>query len=241
VFTSLPGPGEVSEVVLGEHGLVHGVGADSVYVDLSTIPPSLIRRIHRELAGRGCHVLDAPVSGGPGGAERGTLQLMVGGEEAIYERVLPALRDLGDKVSHIGEIGAGSIAKLCHNTLGYCANLALAEVFTLAVKAGVRPERLLEAILGGGYGQGLMLTRKIPDTIFQGRWEPAGFQLALARKDVGLTTELAREHDVPMTVASLVEQEYIEALARGWGAKDSSTIWALQEQRAGVEVRSSDR
>jgi 3-hydroxyisobutyrate dehydrogenase len=181
--------------------------------------------------------MDAPVSGGPVGAERATLQVMCGGDEEVYNRVRPALLGIGDKVSYIGEIGAGAIAKLCHNTMSYCANLAMAEVFTLGVKAGIKPEKLLEAISGGAYGQNNMLKHRVPNIIFKGAWEPAGFYLALARKDVGLATELAREYNVPMNVASLAEQALIEGLSRGWEALDSSAIWMLQEERAGITVR----
>ena len=237
ILTSLPGPKQVEEVALGEGGILQGAASGAVYADLSTSSPTLIRRIYAEFAGHGIHVLDAPVSGGPLGAERATLQVMVGGDEAVYERVRPALLGIGDKVSYIGEIGSGEIAKLCHNTMSYCANLALAEVFTLGVKAGVKPEKLLEAIQGGAYGQGYMLKHRIPNLVFKGGFDGAGFELGLARKDVGLATALAGECNVPMNVASLAEQALIEGLARGWDAKDSSAIWMLQEERAGVKVR----
>ena len=237
ILTSLPGPKQVEGVALDEGGILQGAAKGAVYADLSTSSPSLIRRIHREFGEQGIHVLDAPVSGGTLGAERATLQVMVGGDEAIYERVRPVLLAIGDKVSYIGEIGSGQIAKLCHNTMTYCANLALAEVFTLGVKAGVKPEQLLEAIQGGAYGQGNMLKHRIPERIFKGGFDQAGFYLALARKDVGLATELAREFNVPMNVASLAEQALIEGLARGWDARDASAIWILQEERAGVKVR----
>jgi 3-hydroxyisobutyrate dehydrogenase len=237
ILTSLPGPKQVEEVALGEGGILQGAAKGAVYADLSTSSPTLIRRIYQTFAEQGVHVLDAPVSGGPVGAERGTLQVMVGGDEEIYERVRSALLGIGDKVSYIGAIGAGAIAKLCHNTLSYCAALAAAEVFTLGVKAGVEPEKLLEAIQGGAFGQGNLLKHRLPNIIFKGGFDEAGFYLALARKDVGLATELAREHNVPMNVASLAEQALIEGLARGWEAKDSSAIWMLQEERAGVTVR----
>jgi 3-hydroxyisobutyrate dehydrogenase len=238
ILTSLPGPAQVEEVALGEGGILQGAARGAVYADLSTSSPTLIRRISAAFGEQGIHVLDAPVSGGPVGAERATLQVMVGGDEAVYERVRPALLGIGDKVSYIGEIGSGAIAKLCHNAVSYCAALALAEVFTLGVKAGVKPEKLLEAIQGGAYGQGNMLGHRIPNIIFKGAFDEAGFYLALARKDVGLATELAREYNVPMNVASLAEQALIEGLARGWDAKDSSAIWLLQEERAGITVRS---
>ena len=237
ILTSLPGPKQVEEVALGEGGILQGAATGAVYADLSTSSPTLIRRIYAEFREHGVHVLDAPVSGGPIGAERATLQVMVGGDQEVYERVRPALLGIGDKVSYVGEIGSGEIAKLCHNTLGYCASLALAEVFTLGVKAGVAPEKLLEVLQGGAYGQGNMLKHRIPNIVFKGAFDEAGFYLTLARKDVGLATELARELNVPMNVASLAEQALIEGLARGWDAKDSSAIWLLQEERAGVTVR----
>ena len=240
VLSSLPGPREVEHVALGEQGVIHGAPRDAIYADLSTSSPSLIRRIHGLFGERGIDVLDAPVSGGPLGAERGTLQVMVGGDEAVFERARPALEAIGDKVSHIGEIGAGTIAKLVHNLISYCAGQALAEGFTLGVKAGVRPEKLLEAVQGGAYGQGYMLSYRIPEVVFKGDFDRPRFALALARKDVGLANELAREYNVPMTMGALAEQTLVEALARGWGDKDSSAApFMLQEERAGVKLRTS--
>lgn len=237
IFTSLPGPKQVEAVALGEGGILQGASKGAIYADLSTSSPTLIRRIYAEFKSQGLNVLDAPVSGGPGGAERATLQIMVGGDRAIYDQVRPVLLNIGDKVSYIGEIGAGEVAKLCHNTLSYATALALAEVFTLGVKAGVEPEMLLEAIQGGAFGQGNALKHRLPNVIFKDRFEQADFYLALARKDVGLATELARELNVPMNVSSLAEQALIEGLARGWDTQDSSAIWKLQEERAGVKVR----
>jgi 3-hydroxyisobutyrate dehydrogenase len=239
VLTSLPGPKEVEQVALGEQGIGQGAPRDAIYADLSTSSPTLIRRIHALLGERGIHVLDAPVSGGPIGAQRGTLQIMVGGDEAIFERARPALLAIGDKVSHIGEIGAGAIAKLVHNTMSYSAGLAIAECLTLGVKAGVNPEKLLEAVRGGAYGQGYMLSYRVPEVVFKADYDNPRFALELARKDVGLATELARELNVPMAVASLAEQALMEGLARGWARKDSSATFMLQEERAGVKLRSS--
>src|SRR5436853_7492594 len=115
------------------------------------------------------------------------------------------------------------------------ANIALSEVFTLGGKAGVKPEKLLEAIAGGSYGQLNKLKQRIPDRIFKGDFDQASFYLALMRKDVGLATEMAREFNVPMNMASLAEQALVEGLSRGWEARDSSATWLLQEERAGVQ------
>lgn len=239
ILTSLPGPKEVEAVALGGQGIVHRTPQGAVYADLSTSSPTLIRRIYAVFAERGIHVLDAPVSGGPYGAETATLQIMVGGDQAIFERVKPVLEAIGDKVGYMGEIGCGSVAKLVHNMVGIGASQLLAEGFTLGVKAGVKPEKLLEAIRGGAYGRGMALSRGLPEVVFKGDFDTARFALALARKDLGLATELAREYEVPIALATLAEQAMIAALNRGWGAKDSSAMFMLQEERAGVKVRSS--
>ncbi len=238
ILTSLPGPAEVEAVALGTDGILHGARRGAIYADLSPSSPTLIRRIHARGAERGIHVLDAPVSGGVRGAERGTLQVMVGGDEALFRQLKPVLEAIGDKVGYMGEIGSGTIAKLAHNMIGIYARMVVAEAFTLGVKAGVRPEALLEAVKGGAFGQGLLLTQVLPEIVFKGDFDTIRFALRLARKDLGLATELAREYDVPMAMAALAEQTMVEAIARGLGDKDFSAPWLLQEQRAGVQVRS---
>jgi len=239
ILTSLPGPAEVESVAIGADGVIHGAERGAVYADLSTGSPTAMRRIHARFAERGVAVLDAPVSGGVGGARHGTLQVMVGGDEAVYRRVKPVLEAIGDKVGYMGPIGAGTIAKLVHNTISLCTRAIVAEGFTLGVKAGVRPEALLEAVRGGSFGQGLILSRVVPDVVFKGDFDTQNFALRLARKDLGLATALAREFEVPMALASIVEQHMIEALARGWGERDSNASWQLQEERAGIAVRES--
>jgi len=139
----------------------------------------------------------------------------------------------------MGAIGAGTIAKLVHNAISLSTRAIVAEAFTLGVKAGVRPEALLEAVRGGSFGQGNILSRVVPNVVFTGDFDTQQFALRLARKDVGLATELAREFDVPMALISLVEQLMVEAVARGWGERDSNASWELQEERAGVKVRAS--
>jgi 3-hydroxyisobutyrate dehydrogenase len=163
----------------------------------------------------------------------------VGGDEGIYNEVKGVLKAIGDKVGYMGPIGAGTIAKLVHNMISIASRGLIAEGFTLGVKAGVKPEALLEAIRGASYGQGLMLSQMIPNVIFKGDFDSVRFALKLARKDIGLATELAREYDVPMPMAALAEQTMMEALARGWGDKDSTSPWMLQEEAAGVKVRAT--
>ena len=241
IFTSLPGPREVEAVALGAGGLLEGAARGSVYVDLSTSSATLIRRIHRIYRERGIDVLDAPVSGGVPGAKSGKLAVLVGGDEAVYTRVKPVLDAIGDKVMRVGEIGCGTIAKLVHNMVSACARMAIAEGMTLGVKAGVTPEALLDALQRSSFGQGRVLKEMIPNIVFPGAFEPANFALKLLRKDVGLATDLAQEYHVPMLIAAVAEQQHEEGLRRGWGERDANPLFCLQEERAGVELRTKAR
>src|SRR5258706_3682240 len=157
IFTSLPGPKEVEAVALGENGLLGRIASNAVYADLSTNSPTVIRRIHASFAQRGVAMLDAPVSGGIAGARAATLSLMVGGDEAVYRKIKPALDAIGDKVTYIGAIGSGSVAKLVHNMIVFGSVQLLAEAFTMGVRAGVPAEALVAAVENGAYGQGAML------------------------------------------------------------------------------------
>ena len=237
VFTSLPGPREVEAVALGAGGVLEGIRAGGIYVDLSTSRPTLIRQIEPQFRAKRAHVLDAPVSGGKTGAASRNLAVMVGGERDIFERIKPLLDAFGDKVFYAGSIGAGSVCKLVHNMIGHGVRQAIAEGLTLGVKAGVEAEALWQCVRRGALGRMSSLHEGIPRTVFRGSFEPPSFLLSLARKDISLATELGREFDVPMPVANLAEQMAIESLNRGWGDMDSSITFLLQEEAAGVEVR----
>lgn len=236
VFTSLPGPVEVEAVALGEKGLLAGMRPGSVWFDLTTNAPALIRRLHALFAERGVHVLDAPVSGGPRGAQTRRLALWVGGDAALFERYKPVLDAIGDQPYYVGPIGTGSVAKLVHNCAGYAIQCALAEVFTLGVKAGVDPLALFKAVRNGAVGRRRTFDGLI-EQFLPGTFEPPAFTLRLAHKDVSLATALARELHVPMRMADLALEELTEALNRGWGERDSRVAMLLQEERAGVEIR----
>ena len=236
-LTSLPGPREVEAVSIGPEGILEGSKAGSVYIDLSTSRPTLIREIEPKFRAKGVHVLDAPVSGGKSGAQSRNLAVMVGGEREIFDRMKPLLDAFGDKVFFAGSIGAGSVAKLVHNMIGHGIRQAIAEGLTLGVKAGVDPEPLWECVRRGAVGRMSALHESIANTVCKGEFEPASFALNLSRKDIGLATYLGREFNVPMPVANLAEQIAIEAMNRGWGEMDSSITFLLQEEHSGVEVR----
>lgn len=236
VFTSLPGPPEVEAVALGKQGLLEGLTAGKVYFDLSTNSPTLVRRLNEVFAARGIHMLDAPVSGGVKGAEKRKLALWIGGDEAVFTRYKPVLDAIGDQVFYVGPIGAGSIAKLVHNCAAKVLQLALAEVFTMGVKAGVDPLMLWKAVRQGAVGRRRTFDG-LADYLLPGNFEPVRFALRLAHKDIALACNLAREHNVPMRLANMTLEDTIETLNRGWKDRDSQMGIYLQEERAGVEIR----
>lgn len=240
-FTSLPGPPEVEAVALGKESILEGARPGSVYIDLSTNSPTLVRQVHPIFQEQGVHMLDAPVSGGVIGARTGLLAVMVGGDETVYQRVKPVLDAIGDNVVYCGSIGAGSICKLVHNCIAAITSQAIAELFTMGVKAGADVKALWETTRRGSFGRGAGGIHRLPDTWFSGdfepSWEKGFFSTKLMRKDVGLATQLAREFNVPMALANLAEQELVDAINRGWGDDPTTKVRLLQEERAGVQVR----
>jgi 3-hydroxyisobutyrate dehydrogenase len=235
VFTSLPMPRHVEAVVLGENGVLEGAKRGSIYVDLSTNSPTVIRRIHQTCAEKGVIVLDAPVSGGVYGAAAGTLAVMVGGDEKIFRRVKPALDAIGRHVVYCGPIGNGMVCKICNNLLSMGTGVLLAEALTLGVKAGVDLATLADVIANSSGGC-KRITEKFPRFLFKGNFEP-GFATALAAKDVRLATDLGREYGIPMDLSNLIDQRHVEALHRGWGPEDSDAVSRIQEEKAGVQLR----
>jgi 3-hydroxyisobutyrate dehydrogenase-like beta-hydroxyacid dehydrogenase len=236
VFTSLPGPAEFTDVTLGANGLIHGMKGDAVLFDMTTNSPTTIRSVHEAFMAKGLHLLDCPVSGGPKGAETRKLALWVGGDEAIYRKYEPLLRDIGDQPSYIGPIGVASVAKLVHNCAGYTIQAALAEVFTMGVKGGVDPLVLWRVIRQGFVGRARVFDR-LADQFLPAVFDPPNFALRLAHKDVSLATTLGRELNVPMRLANLALEELTEAVNRGWSERDSRVAMLLQEERAGVQIK----
>ncbi|MBT3535855.1 MAG: NAD(P)-dependent oxidoreductase [Rhodospirillaceae bacterium] len=235
VLTSLPGPPEVEAVALdAADGLVAGMAPGSVLFDLSTNSPTMVRRIHAAMAEKGLHCLDAPVSGGPKGAASGKLAIWVGVDRAVFDANRAALDALGDQVRYIGPIGAGAVAKLVHNAAGYAIQTALAEVFSVGVKAGVEPLALFEAVRQGARGRQRTFD-SLSDHYLINQYDPADFALKLAHKDVSLAAELGREFGVPMRLINATVAEMTEALGRGWEGRDSRVSMLLQQERAGVD------
>lgn len=234
VFTSLPTPADVQRVGTGPDGLIEGFRPGAAWFDLSTNAVDVVRSLHATFAAKRVEFLDAPVSGGPRGANSGRLAIWVGGDKTTFDKYKDALSAMGDQAAYIGPIGAGSIAKLTHNAAGAAVNVVLAEVFTMGIKAGVEPLALFKAVRQGASGRARMFDR-LADHFMTGRYDPADFALRLLHKDVSLACQLAREVQVPMRLTNMALMELTEALNRGWGHRDSRVGMLLQQERAGIE------
>jgi 3-hydroxyisobutyrate dehydrogenase len=237
VFTSLPGPAQIEQVALGADSLIEGLAPGAIYADLSTGSPSVIRRVAERIEAAGAHVIDAPVSGGVPGAEAGTLAVMVGGDRAVFEQLLPLFEVIGAGISYVGDIGSGTVAKLVHNMVSMTTRMAVQEGLALAVKGGVEPGTMLDVLKNAAFGKQILLTHHIPAKMFKGVYDPAEFSLALSHKDSTLAIGLAEELGVPVTVAGAAHENQIEAMERGWADFDCCVTFRLAEERAGVTVR----
>ena len=239
VITSLPGPPVVEQVVYGEGGLLNAMRPGAIYIDMSTNSPALIRKMHADFAARQVAVIDAPVSGLLSDAHEGKLAIYVGGDEESYRRADAVLSVLGGDVRYMGASGAGMITKIVHNQIALTTIGVIAEGFTLGVKAGVDPEALYEAVKAGGFGQGKLL-QIVPLVVFPGMFEMTGkwgMPLSYGRKDLALATELGRQFNVPMALATQVELDMIAGCARGWAEKEQTIFVTLQEERAATSLR----
>ena len=228
LFTSLPGPAEVEAVAAQ-------VRSAQAWFDLSTNSPQVVRRIHSSVLKRNIHFLDAPVSGGPKGAQSGKLAIWVGGDQGVFEKYQPVLQAIGDQPYYVGAIGAGTIAKLAHNAASFTVQAALAEIFTLGVKAGVEPLALFKALRQGATGRKRTFDR-LPEHFLSGTYDPPAFTVRLAHKDMALAMELAAEQGVPMKIGQVALDELAAALQRGWSERDCRVAMTLQEERAKVSV-----
>jgi 2-hydroxy-3-oxopropionate reductase len=237
VISCLPDSPDVASVALGPKGIVEGIGAGDIYVDMSTISPVTTQEVADALTEKGAQMLDAPVSGGEEGAINGTLSIMVGGPEAAFEKCLPVFEAMGRKVTHVGGTGAGQVVKACNQIVVGMTLTAVAEALVLGFKAGVNPEKIVAAISGGA-AQCWALEQRAPWMI-QHRLEP-GFKAAYHYKDLGIAMDTARAFEVSLPAAGLVYQLYGAMKAMGRGNWDHSAIVSLIEELAKTEVTASD-
>ncbi|MGF1499373.1 MAG: NAD(P)-dependent oxidoreductase [Elainellaceae cyanobacterium] len=232
IITCVSDSPDVEAVILGEQGIIHGASAGAIAVDMSTISPSVTRRIAQQLAAKGIQMLDAPVSGGSEGAQRGTLSIMIGGEAAAVERVSPVLEAMGRTITHVGPIGAGQITKAINQVIIAGTYWGVAEGIALGLKAGLEMEKVVQAV-GGGAAGSWGLTNRSANMIHNDY--PLGFRVKFHRKDLNIALEAARELGVPLPIAAYVEQIETGLVARGFGDEDISNIARSVREQAGID------
>lgn len=232
LFTCLTTP-DVVESTLRQ--ALEGAKPGDIFVDHSTIGVGDAKRIAALCAEKGVQFIDAPVSGGPWGAEAGTLTIMCGGDPAAYETVLPYLQAEGKQLYLLGPVGAGTVAKLCNNLLVGIHAAAASEAFVLGTKAGVDPKVLLE-IIQGATGQSKQIERNFPKFVFPGNFE-AAFSIEHLHKDIGLALGLGRDQQVRMMLGATTMQLFEEARAAGLTHEDMAAVIKPLEDLSGVKVR----
>jgi 2-hydroxy-3-oxopropionate reductase len=233
VFTNLPDSPDVEQVALGPGGIVEGAHVGLIYVDNSTIKPASARRIADVLGEKGVLCLDAPVSGGDIGAKQGTLAIMVGGPAEALEQVRPIFEAMGKTITHVGEAGAGQIAKAANQIMVAAQMVAMGELLIFARKAGADPEKVIQAIRGGA-AQCWTLDVK-PPRLFQGNRSP-GFKAYMQAKDMGIVLDTARQYEIPLPAAALHTQLFNAMLAMGLGELDNSAVIGVIEALAGADL-----
>ena len=230
IVTMVSDTPDVEQVVLGANGIIHGAPQGAIVIDMSTISPAATRQMAEELSKKGIKMLDAPVSGGPEGAQNGTLAIMVGGDAADFEKVLPILEIMGKTVTHVGPIGAGQITKAINQIIISGTYLTVAEGLTLGMKAGLDMQKVIQAISGGAASSWVLHNRGI--NVVNNNY-PLGFRVKLHHKDLGIALETARELEVTLPATALVEQIENGLIARGYGDDDVSAIGrTIREQSA---------
>jgi 2-hydroxy-3-oxopropionate reductase len=234
VFTNLPDTPEVEQVTLGEKGIIEAARSGLIWVDNSTIKPAAARGISRKLAEKGVLSLDAPVSGGDIGARNGTLAIMVGGPKEALDKALPVFQAMGKSITHVGEAGAGQVAKAANQIMVAAQMVAMGELLVFSQKAGVDPVKVVEAIKGGA-AQCWTLDVK-PPRLFAGNREP-GFKASMQAKDLNIILETAREYGIPLPSAAVDAQLYNAMLQNGMGGLDNSAVLGMIEALAGITLQ----
>jgi len=232
VITCVSDTPDVAAVILGDSGIIHGAKPGTVVVDMSTISPTVTREIADALAARQIALVDAPVSGGSEGAQRGTLSIMVGGEAAVVDQVRPVLAAMGSTITHVGPIGAGQTTKAINQIIVAGTYWAIAEGMALGLKADLDMERVVQAVSGGAAGSwgldhrsGNMINNDYP----------LGFRVRLHRKDLNIALEAARALGVTLPMAAYVEQIETGLIGRGFGDEDVSAIARSLREQSGID------
>jgi 3-hydroxyisobutyrate dehydrogenase len=221
IITCVSDTPDVEAVILGDDGVIFGAAPGSMIVDMSTINPTATRNLAASLLQKDIKMIDAPVSGGSEGAQKGTLAIMVGGEAADVQRAMPVLETMGKTITHVGPIGAGQITKAINQIIIAGTYLSVAEGMVMGIKAGLDMQKVIRAIAGGAAGSWVLSNRAVN---MVNNAYPLGFRVRLHHKDMRIALEAARELGVSMPAASLVDQLENGLLGRGHGDEDLSAI-----------------
>ncbi len=230
IFTNLPDSPDVELVALGKEGIIEGSHEGLIFVDNSTIKPAVARKIANELGKKGVLCLDAPVSGGDVGAQKGTLTIMVGGPKEAVDKARPILEAMGEKITHVGESGAGQITKAANQIMVAAQMVAMGELLILAKKAGADPQKVVEAIRGGA-AQCWALDHK-PQRLFKGNREP-GFKAYMQTKDLNIVMDTAREYGSTLPMTAINTQLFSAMLKMGMEELDNSAVIGVIEKLSG--------
>lgn len=235
VITMLPNFQIVSSVMEGPDGVLAGANEGMILIDMSSVSPTQTRQMVPKASEKGIAYLDAPVSGGVAGAEKGALTIMVGGPVPVVEKVMPVFQAMGKKIYHVGSVGSGDAMKIVNNLLLGINMAALAEALVLGAKAGLDPQ-MMRDIIGTSSGNSYVLEAKMPNFILKGNFEP-GFAIDLQYKDLELAGQTGKDLGVPMYLGNLAQQIFEQARASGLGKKDISAVVEMWEKMVGCEVR----
>lgn len=230
IITIVTADAAVEEVALGPGGLIEGAAPGKLYIDMSTIGPWTARHVAERLRPRGMAMLDAPVSGGPWGAQSATLAIMVGGETGDFQRAEGLLRALGDKLFHVGPLGAGQTVKLANQMMAGGIMALISEAMLLARSAGVDLHKLADVVEASS-GNSAVFAARGKKFILARQFTP-GFATELMHKDVALAVELGRRHGVPLPVSAVALQQFAAALAQGYGPEDFAALSKAYERLA---------
>ena len=233
VFTNLPDTPDVEKVALGEKGIIEGAHDGLIFIDNSTIQPAAARKIAKALAAKNVFALDAPVSGGDIGARNGTLTVMVGGDASALEKAMPVFLAMSKTVTHVGDAGAGQVAKAANQIMVAAQMVAMGELLVFAKKAGVDPRKVVEAIKGGA-AQCWSLDVK-PPRLFDGNRNP-GFKAHMQLKDLRIVQETAKEYDIPIAGAKANTELFQQMIDLGMGELDNSAVVGVIEKLAGINI-----
>jgi 3-hydroxyisobutyrate dehydrogenase-like beta-hydroxyacid dehydrogenase len=234
VLTSVPDDGVLDQVASGPDGILAGISADKLWVDMSTVSPRASREIAARVRGRGATMLDAPVSGSVPQVQSGTLTIMVGGDEQAYARVEPLLRELGSP-THIGGNGQGLVLKLAINISLAVQMLAFSEGLLLAERAGIEPHLAKDVMKQSAIGSPMLKARA--DLVFD-LPDDAWFDVSFMEKDIELALETARELRVPVPSATAAHNVLEVALGLGYGRRDIAALFQVLGQLTGDQIRS---